>query len=60
VPRGSSWRPYAARTTAELVADLVDRVEHTPTALIYELGHRSERGDFDGAARVPVDDGEAT
>jgi hypothetical protein len=59
VARGS-WLPYSARSTAELVADLVDRVVNTPTALIFELGHRSERGDFDGPARVPVDFGEAT
>jgi hypothetical protein len=58
VPKGT-WLHYAARTTAELVADLVDRVEHTPNALIFELGHRSERGDFDGPARVPGD-GDAT
>jgi hypothetical protein len=59
VPKGSCL-PYAARTTAELVADLVDRVVNAPTSLIYELGHRSERGDFDGPARVPDGDGGTT
>jgi hypothetical protein len=58
VPKGT-WLPYAARTTAELVADLVDRVMNTPTALVFELGRRAERGDFDGPARV-AGDGEAT
>jgi hypothetical protein len=59
VPRGD-WLPYAARTTSELVADLIDRVANTPTALIYELGRRAERGDFDGPARILVDEEEAT
>jgi hypothetical protein len=52
------WLPYAARTTAELVADLVERVVNSPTALIYELGHRAERGDFDAPARLPIDGAE--
>jgi hypothetical protein len=47
--------PYAARSTAQLVDDLVDRAVNTPTALVFELGRRAERGDFDGPARLPTE-----
>jgi hypothetical protein len=47
-------------STADLIQELIRFATYPHPDLIYEVGRRAERGDFDCPARILIDDGAAT